>query len=200
MTSPNVTFVYCPRSGDRVFAEKILSQEVQVVKWPNNSRHIVGGVALSYCASVPGQYWRGQARTAAQSLISAGGGVAWDEQGSINLVVPLSLAYQADQVMRAARGAATGQAVVFEDENRANEARMLLSGVTYLTVDEYGFGFKAEPTRRSDQAYTLVRQDDGSYSVMANDEEVAVIRYKDYTDTQTEDEMYQELNLSTVDA
>lgn len=93
------TFIYCPRSGDRVFAENPCSAVV-VVKWSNGCRHVLGGIALSYWTAEPGNHWRNEARIAAASLIAACGGIAWDDQGSISLVVPRAAGVQVDGLMK----------------------------------------------------------------------------------------------------
>lgn len=91
-------FIYCPLSGDRVFKENA-SPEILIVRWQNGSRHIVGGVRLTYYASDPGEYWREAAVRAASQFLSVFPGVAWDDQGQINLIVPVRYAYLAGDVM-----------------------------------------------------------------------------------------------------
>lgn len=91
-TNMTTTFIYNPKSGDRVFAEKNDGQ-IHVVRWANGSRHVVNGVHLSWNAATPGpgHYWRGPARRMLGILVNQYGGIAWDEQGTIQAVVPVNL-------------------------------------------------------------------------------------------------------------
>lgn len=80
-------FIYCPKSGDRVFVE-LQSYEVKAIRWPNGSRHIIGGTHLEVVAACPGRWWRNEAKTLATAIVQAAGGIAWDQNGTINLIVP----------------------------------------------------------------------------------------------------------------
>ena len=88
MTSLN--FIYCPKSGDRVFAEK-KCHFIKVVKYNNGCRHVVGGVLLKFFHLVgePQKNIRKELRQAARVAISSFGGLAWDDRGTIHLVVPV---------------------------------------------------------------------------------------------------------------
>jgi hypothetical protein len=87
-------FVFCPLSGDRVFAERAAPSLV-IVQWRNLSRHVYGGVKLSYCA-VGAHNWVRLARTLTASVVRAVGGVAWQNGDMVNLVIPAEEAWNAD--------------------------------------------------------------------------------------------------------
>lgn len=98
------TWIYRPRSGDRVRAI-IGSAHLGWVEYPNGCRHVVGDLGhLVYEAAQPGRWWRDTATTAACEIVSAiRGGAAWDEQGRVHLLVPHEHAAGADRVMRDVR-------------------------------------------------------------------------------------------------
>lgn len=96
-------FIYRPRSGDRVVAEQP-DDRIVVVRWFNGCRHVVGGVRLEYHAANPGEWWRDVACRAAGDIVQATGGLAWDDRGTVCLVVPAEYIRQADEVMRAIGG------------------------------------------------------------------------------------------------
>ncbi len=124
--SPAATFVYCPKSGDRMVAENIVpASDVYTIRWPNGSRHVVGGIRLQYAVALPGEaYWHTPARVTARAVIAAVGGIAWDDGGVIDLVVPVRAAAAVDRLMRAARPAAAAAA----SEDDVNLARLVAAG------------------------------------------------------------------------
>jgi hypothetical protein len=93
-----VHFVYCPKSGDRVFAEKPHTT-ISILRWSNRCRHVIGGCHLSYAAANAGSWWRTQAVRLATAIVDSVGGIAWDEQGTVHLIVPAPSAYQADRLV-----------------------------------------------------------------------------------------------------
>lgn len=97
------TFIYHPRSGDRVFAWAD-HPEIGVINWDNGCRHVVGGAHLSVVAVHPGKWWRDQATTVAAALVQAAGGIAWDDQGKVSLILPERWAVRAVQLLIAAGG------------------------------------------------------------------------------------------------
>lgn len=141
LVPPAVTFIYTPRSHDRVFAESARAG-IAVVRWANRSRHVVGGVLLYYPAACPGAWWRTRARDTATAIVRAVGGVAWDENGAIRLIVPVGCAGFADRLMRAARGGALrtsaksyGDDAVYGSDDAHNEAAVLVEGSGTVRVD-----------------------------------------------------------------
>ena len=85
-------FVYCPKSGDRVFVSNP-GPLMRVIGWANGSRHLQGDlVHIHWFAASSGNYWRDSAKDLAKAILSCWQGVAWDDQGQINLAVPRYLA------------------------------------------------------------------------------------------------------------
>ncbi len=93
-----LVFIYRPLSGDRVFAE-LSSEWIKIVRWRNGCRHVIGGTHLVFDAAMSRQYWRGIARRLAAAIVAAKSGVAWDERGTINLIVPVHEAFRAHELM-----------------------------------------------------------------------------------------------------
>ena len=92
-------FIYAPTTGDKVFAQKE-HRSIVVVKYRNQSRHVWGGSpVLSWEAAQAGKYWRSAAARIAASLIESYGGIAWDERGTIRMIVPANMAVQAMEIM-----------------------------------------------------------------------------------------------------
>lgn len=131
-------FIYRPRSGDRVFAVKT-HEELASIEWRNGSRHVVGGCHLWWTASCPGSWWRSDAVTMAAAIVRRYGGIGWDEQGTVCLIVPVRAAVQAAKLMEAAAPAfrqipGEGWASVarrqeaVESARLANLARLVLAG------------------------------------------------------------------------
>lgn len=88
MIDGQATFVYRPRSGDRIFCEAFpdgMPTPVDV-QHPNGCRHIIGGAHLWWRTADPGQHWRAAARTITSTLVARYGGFAWDDQGVIHIV------------------------------------------------------------------------------------------------------------------
>jgi hypothetical protein len=83
-----VHFVYTPRSGPRWLPGAGPREEVVVptVVWPNRSAHVYG-YRVSVRAAIPGRYWRDEAREAARAVAVHFGGVAYDNQGDVAVVV-----------------------------------------------------------------------------------------------------------------
>lgn len=96
-------FIYTPKSGSRVVHKKDCPQ-VRLIQYSNGSYAAVGGVKLVFDAALQGRaYWRGAARHMAEMIVMSYGGVAWDEQGTVCLIVPRLAAKQALVSMRLAR-------------------------------------------------------------------------------------------------
>lgn len=87
MTTLNTHFIYCPRSGDRVFVEKP-GPEIVVFRWRNGCRHVVGGIRLKWEAC---GYKRAPLRRLLRDFVGAVTGIAWDDRGTISAVVPFSV-------------------------------------------------------------------------------------------------------------
>ena len=98
-----MTFIYTPKSGCRLFSSKD-TNFVGRVTYINSSHHVMGGVKLEFPAAAQGRaYWRPAAKQMADMLVTTYGGVAWDHQGTICMVVPRRAAKQAIAAMEAAR-------------------------------------------------------------------------------------------------
>jgi hypothetical protein len=93
-------FIYQPRSGSRVFASQIAAT-IGVVRWSNGCRHVLGGLHLEWSSAVPRQHWRTPGRALATSVVQAVGGIAWDEQGLLHLIVPRRSTFRAWELMNA---------------------------------------------------------------------------------------------------
>lgn len=128
MSNHSTVFIYTPRTGDRVVACRPINGVV-VIEWTNRCRHVVGGVELSYDAAEPKRWWRNVACTMAEAIVQATGGIAWDDRGTINLIVPDGLAFEADQRMRSARPPRPAR-----DEDSRNEARQVVAGAAKICV------------------------------------------------------------------
>jgi len=83
-----VHFVYTPRSGPRWLPGAGPREGVVVptVVWPNRSAHVYG-YRVSVRAAIPGRYWRDEACEAARAVALHFGGVAYDNQGEVAVVV-----------------------------------------------------------------------------------------------------------------
>jgi hypothetical protein len=83
-----VHFVYCPRSGPRWLPEAGPRKGIVVptIVWPNESAHVYG-YQVSVRAAIPGRYWRNEAREAARAVALHFGGLAYDKQGDVSVVV-----------------------------------------------------------------------------------------------------------------
>lgn len=120
-------FVYCPKSGDRLFAQNTSQNTyVAVVVWGNGCRHVFGGHHLSYTTATPGRYWRLEAHRMASMLVARYGGIAWDAQGEVNIVVPLQNALESHRQMKAVeRWARAAESSTEPDDNATG---MLMAG------------------------------------------------------------------------
>jgi hypothetical protein len=150
-------FVYRPCSGDRVFAERP-TPEVAVVRHANGCRHILGGYHINWRTAEPGVWWRDLARIFARQAVHMLGGIAWDEQGEVNLVVP---AY-AEVINLMER--------LSDKEGRTNEIRIVATQLRRpdLEVDEVcvktacleaGVWHRASPVQRDDGFHVLADTD-----------------------------------------
>jgi hypothetical protein len=125
-------FVYHPRSSDRVFACWVEGIGLPtVITWQNGCRHVVGGTHLVYESAEPRAHWRYDAERMARRIIDMTGGIAWDDQGTIHLVVPSPAAWQVDRWMRAAKAASVGDAADVCEHDR-NVAAMVITGAAPL--------------------------------------------------------------------
>jgi hypothetical protein len=80
-------FLYRPKNGDRVFADSTC-REVRTLRWLNGCRHVMyASVPLVYKTAEAGKHWRAEARRVAEYLVEQYGGIAWDERGTITLIV-----------------------------------------------------------------------------------------------------------------
>jgi hypothetical protein len=176
------TFIYCPKSGDRVFAS-LETNAIKVVKWPNGCRHVVGGVTLSYHTATPNEHWRYDAVLVAKELVEIIGGIAWDEQGTISMVVPLNKAVIADQWMRKVRWAAIGKNWIPEEDG-LNEAKLLLGRCGFLVGGDYSIDFLG--TMPPDPVVELIHQEDNTYQVVIDGRQAGTIVYKEFQKQQAD--------------
>lgn len=170
----NSIFIYCPRSGSRLFAENLYGHSYAyayprpvnlgggristfaLIEWGNKSVHLLSGTTeeqgssasssslssslvpaslntvLTYSTARANYHWRTAARAVATHLINAYGGFAWDENGTVRLLLPRGRAGAAHRLMLAARSREVSSSMVFGDEDAANEVALLLDGSGYL--------------------------------------------------------------------
>ena len=100
-------FIYAPRSGDRGVAERA-HPEIRVVRYANGCRHVTGGIHLEFEAAQPGTWHRAEARCVAARLVQDHGGIAWDECGTIHMVVPRLTAQRCFRLMARVLPVTTG--------------------------------------------------------------------------------------------
>lgn len=121
-------FIYASRSGDRLIHDATHPEGglgVLVLEYANQSRHVLGGVALSVQATTPiwksrpGRYWRDDAGQLAGGIAESLGGIAWDDCGVVWLCVPRAHAFEAYQLLSAAAAAAEARDSFSEMANRA---------------------------------------------------------------------------------
>lgn len=142
-------FIYRPVSGDRVFAEKPVP-DICFLVWGNGCRHIVGGQRLDYSTAVPRAWWRDMAKKTAEVVIKRFGGIAWDDQGLVSLVVPSRFAVTAARTMQGMGGemVAADERVEFEPsiprDPGKNERALFGAGLIDLEFDERGLPFFRE--------------------------------------------------------
>lgn len=130
---PSARFIYQPRSGDRVIS-LVPSTAVAVLRYPNGSRHVLGGVTLQYHASKSGEegWWRDRARVLAAGLVDVYGGIAWDDCGTVCLTVPHAAAWAAHELMCAA-----GRTKPYRADSPAGIA-LLTGGAARMVRGPYG--------------------------------------------------------------
>lgn len=142
----NRTWIYTPRSHDRVFANRFTPSLV-VQTLPNKSRIVWGGVRLTYAAAVPKNWWRDSARAVAASLVSATGGVAWDENGEIGLVVPHEYAWEVNMQMNLARSVCLGSRDRCGEEKN-NTALVMCGAASFDLLDDCLIVARKSPEKR----------------------------------------------------
>ncbi len=126
-------FIYRPKSGDRVFAERE-AVGLAFARWPNGCRHVIGGAApLAYTGG--SRDWRSAAHSAAKAFVAARGGIAWDDRGEISIIVPCEHAFEAARVMEAL-GGAFGHAGAHVTPTSPIGALLLGQGLATLTVED----------------------------------------------------------------
>lgn len=125
-----LVFIYRPTTGDRVFSE-FSSEWIKIIKWKNGCRHVIGGTHLVFDAAMSRQYWRGIARRLAAAIVAAKSGVAWDERGTINLIVPVHEAFRAHELMCTAASTHVRGRVTTD----ANVAALVSSGAAAFDAD-----------------------------------------------------------------
>lgn len=107
----------------------------------NGSRVVEGDYAeLVYSTVVPCRWWRDTARRVAEQIVQEVGGLAWDNQGSIHLIVPLEAALAAAGIMQAS----AGDDLRYEDRvtvargATSQEGRLLRAGLLKVSVGKEG--------------------------------------------------------------
>ena len=126
MMQMQTMFVYRPKAGDRVFAERA-APGMAVVKWGNGCRHVVGGVHMEWYAAAPGSWWRRQAKTLAEEIVGSVGGIAWDDQGAIRLIVPVGVAARVRALMCAGEAHMTSSSETEQDALK-RDAALIMAG------------------------------------------------------------------------
>ena len=92
-------WIYCPVSGDRVFCVKACPG-IASIKWPNNSRHVFGGIKLVY--NIEGEFDDTGLRNVASQVIDCYGGVAWQENKDfVAVIVPHDKAVRVSKLFSA---------------------------------------------------------------------------------------------------
>ena len=91
-------FIYAPKSGSRVVAANPTKTDGVVrIRYDNGSEHWAGVFpAWSSSTAHPGQWWRHTATIAAKAIVQQLGGVATDDQGTVTIWLPLSVAQDGD--------------------------------------------------------------------------------------------------------
>ena len=147
------TFIYTPTTGSKIFAASL--QEPHIIaafKMQNQSVHVFGGFHLDYPES--SRKWRQAARNfievATKSYESKLKSlIAWDDKGSINVILPVEFAFSFDKAMRDLYRATTGRFL----EDQDNLLRLAAIGDLYCIpkFDEYGnMEFQPFTTRSED--------------------------------------------------
>lgn len=163
------TFIYCPRSGDRIFAA-IPTGDIVLLRWGNGCTHVIGGTHLSWSTAAPRQHWRLVARALATRIVESFGGVAWDENGCINLIVPSETSGTTEWLMRAARARTIGCTWDESDDGR-NQVACIIAGT--MLIDPVTQRIRTRfPPASSASAYTSptvhllsVQEDEGRQTI-----------------------------------
>ena len=125
------TFIYQPRAGLPFYATRPTPYVLEW-GWANGCRHVVGGTCLSWLAAAPGRWWRDQAGVLARNIVRALGGVAWDHQGTVSVIVPTHHAHTAWEMVRAASHASGAPIGPDDWDSLANTASLVMSGAAEL--------------------------------------------------------------------
>ena len=185
-----ITFIYRPRSGDRVFAFRA-HPAIAIIGWPCGSRHAAGGVRLTYKASSTGCSYRDEAKSVAATIVAAAGGIAWDDRGTVSLVVPKTKGLAADLYMRACRARFGRRPHCLNQEDLGNEAALIQAGVASLAqldvvkpyVDESNIGietFGLTPNGVTDVPLEIASDNRGVYWISEGGENPHCISWKKY--------------------
>lgn len=84
-----IVFIYCPRSGDRVFATGAGNNiGIGVAEHPNGCRHVACTHVISAQAAEMGRWFRAPARELVSRVVSRFGGIGWDECGTVCYAAP----------------------------------------------------------------------------------------------------------------
>lgn len=86
-TAPLQTFIYAPTTGPTIFARYPV-RELAILTYRNEAAHVIGGRHLQLDTATRREWWRSAARRLVQELLEAVGGIGWDVEGQIHLVVP----------------------------------------------------------------------------------------------------------------
>lgn len=103
----SVHFIYCPKSGSRLLTSSTGAGLVPLAIWNNGCIHAIG-VSLMIRAAEQGSWCRDGARVIAIHVAESLGGVAWDAQGTVSVVVPAWGANEAYHLMRESIAATRG--------------------------------------------------------------------------------------------
>ncbi|MFH0853061.1 MAG: hypothetical protein V1853_01525 [bacterium] len=158
------TFVYCPTTGDRVFAQKD-TEGIVVVKWQNECRHVVGGVHFYFSAAEPKKHWRSRAKVLATAIIKNACGIAWDECGEVHLIVPHSKAWATFEIMGAASP---------DGNPDHNKVAMIHNGVAWPLFGDAGQWEVIRELRPSEDGVALWKREGNRVEVTLSDSEEAV--------------------------
>jgi len=131
------TFIYKPRSGDRVFVERP-SAHVVITTWANGCRDVAGSlVALEWDTAQPTFHWRALARRALTEVVTLlQAGIAWDLHGRIYCLVRSRDALSVASAMQRIRPFPS------EQEDGDNLALMYAGGAAKLVVEGGIFRFE----------------------------------------------------------
>jgi len=125
-------FIYTPTTGSKIFAATLQQPHVLAAfKMPNESIHVFGGFRLEYPES--SRKWRDAARKFVKAVARGYGSnlksiVAWDDKGSINIVVPFEFAYKLHRAMSVLYREVEGKYIDVEDGIDRNLIRLAAEG------------------------------------------------------------------------